>query len=185
MLGEDNFKDLQIDIDRQLDRLKEEKEVYVEAPPSVLDRIDTFMKIPFWGTVFRRGKDEMLKSLYERERVRLNVNTLILKELNKLKKHKVITEAVAEKSEKIYSRIRQRTVSRMEVVWLEKPEIVDNVEKKLLERFCLKSELEAYQELYSKGSIAEKILMEMEEDISRRLRKPLTGLFHLVLARRL
>jgi CPA1 family monovalent cation:H+ antiporter len=171
MLGEDNFKDLQIDIDRQLDRLKEEKEVYVEAPPSVLDRIDTFMKIPFWGTVFRRGKDEMLKSLYERERVRLNVNTLILKELNKLKKHKVITEAVAEKSEKIYSRIRQRTVSRMEVVWMEKPEIVDSVEKKLLERFCLNSELEAYQELYSKGSIAEKILMEMEEDISRRLRK--------------
>ena len=171
MLVEDNLKDLQIEVDQQIDRLKEQKEIYVDAAPSILDRIDTFMRIPFWDTLYKRGKNEMLKALYERERVRLSVNTLILKELNILKKHKVIDEAVAAKADKIYFRIRQKTVERMESVWLDKPRLVDEVESKLLERFCLKSELEAYHELYDKGSITEKILIEMEEDISRRIRK--------------
>jgi CPA1 family monovalent cation:H+ antiporter len=171
MLGEDNFKDLQIDIERQLDRLKEGKEVYVEAPPTILDRIDTFINLPFWGSVLKRGKDEMLETLYERERVRLSVNTLILKEVNILKKHKVITENAALKAEGIYNQLREKTVSRMETIWTDKPGLVEKVEKKLLERFCLKSELESYRELYSKGSIQEKVLIEMEEDISRRLRK--------------
>ena len=171
MLGEDNLKDLQIDIERQIDRLKEGKEIYVDVPPTILDRIESFINIPLLGTVFKKGKDEMLETLYERERVKLSVNTIILKELNNLKKHKVITETVAMRSEKIYSGLRQKTVARMEAVWMEKPELVANVEKKLLERFCLKTELESYQKLYSKGSITEKILIEMEEDISRRLRK--------------
>lgn len=171
MLGEDNLKDLQIEVDQQLDRLKEHKEIYVDSPPTILDRIDTFMKIPFWDTFYKRGKDEMLRALYERERVRLSVNTIILKELNILKKHNVIDEAVAVKAEKIYFRIRQRTVEKMESVWLDTPWLVEDVESRLLERFCLKSELEAYHELYNKGSITEKILIEMEEDISKRMRK--------------
>ena len=171
MLSEDNLKDLQIEVDQQLDRLKEHKDIYVDAPPSILDRIDTFMMIPFWDTFYKRGKDEMLKALYERERVRLSINTLVLKELNTLKKHAVINEAVAAKADKIYFRIRQKTVERMESVWLDKPWLVDEVENRLLERFCLKSELEAYHELYNRGSITEKILIEMEEDISRRIQK--------------
>ncbi len=171
MLGEDNLKDLQIEIDQQLDRLIEHKEIYVDAPPSILDRIDTFMKIPFWDTFYKRGKNEMLKTLYERERVKLSINTLILKELNTLKKHEIINEAVAAKAEGIYFRIRQRTAESMESIWLEKPWLVDEVEVKILDRFCLKSELEAYHELYNKGSITEKILIEMEEDISRRIKK--------------
>ncbi len=171
MLREDNLKDLLIDIDCQLDRLQEGKEIYVESTSGTLDRIDTFRNMPFLDSVFKRGKDEMLETLYERERVRLSVNTLILKELNRVKKHKVITETVTGKAEKIYNKLRKRTVSRMEAIWKEKPFLVEEAEKKLLERFCLKTELESYQELYSKGSITDKVLIEMEEDIRRRLSK--------------
>jgi CPA1 family monovalent cation:H+ antiporter len=171
MLNEDNLKELVIDLDRRMDRLKEAMEVFVEEPLSIFEQAsDALEKVSVFGALFRRERAGVKEDRYERERVRLSMTTLVLKEINTLKKRTIIPELASRKAEAIYNAMRERALMRMETIWKSSPEYVERVEQKLLERFCLTLELDSYQELYCKGSITEKILAEMEEQINMKLR---------------
>ena len=172
MLSEANLKELERDIDKQFDRLKEGKDVYVDVSTPLLERtVKALEKVPWLRSIIRKGDEDMIERHYDMERVRLTTSARVLKELKKLKRHETLSDSAIERSVKIYNSIHDRSVFRMEAIRNEYPEYVEKAEKNILERFCLKSELESYRELYSKGSITEKILGEMEEKIGERLRK--------------
>ena len=172
MLSETTLKELTIEIDRYLDFLREGMEIFLDSPLSINERLtDILQRTRVLGAAFRGRREKFKERSYEKERARLSVTTLVLKDINQLHAQGVFSETSTSKAESIYNNLRDRAVMRMEAIWNESPGYAVKVEERLLERFCLKSELEAYRTLYLKGSLTERILVEMENDINMRLKQ--------------
>jgi CPA1 family monovalent cation:H+ antiporter len=172
LLREDNLKEMRLSIDRQIDRLKEGREVYRPMELSLAGRIAGFLSA---YTVFRpltrSYKTARIAANYELQHARRAASAAVLKEIDHLSHHENVSGRTIGQARELYEMLHEKAVSRMQAIRSEYPEYVEKVEAGVLRRLALCVERNIYKELYSRGAITAKVLSEMHEGIDTSLRR--------------
>ncbi|MFC1770198.1 cyclic nucleotide-binding domain-containing protein, partial [Nitrospirota bacterium] len=66
--------------------------------------------------------------------------------------------------------LHEKAITRVEDIRAAYPEYVEKAEAGLLKRFSLGNELKVYHSLHHGGTVSDKVLMEMDESLGRRIR---------------
>jgi len=176
-LHEDNLRDLDHHIEIELDRLKEGQEVNpLKENPSLFGRLEELVlcnvgKLFFLTPLLRRYKTRKIAARYEMARARYIASDVVLQENEKMGRQGTVSSEAGQKAKEIYQELHDNAQLRMDTIRAEFPEYVEKVEGTILERFCLSTELETFQNLCSQGAISEKVMAEMQEQIDYQLHR--------------
>jgi CPA1 family monovalent cation:H+ antiporter len=172
MLSEDNLKEMLITIDKQLDRLKEDRKVDMPRRHFFLSRLTVKLDdVPLAAALLRRYKTRKIAAGYELERARFVSSSLVLKGLEKMEAQGSISPSAIKRARTLYADLHEKAASRIEELKGQYPEYVEKADAGILKRFCMGVELETFRELYSQGAVTEKVLQEMEDEIGDALRR--------------
>ena len=176
-MHEDNLRDLDHHIEIELDRLKEGQEVNpLKENPSLFGRLEELVlcnvgKLFFLTPLLRRYKTRKIAARYEMARARYIASDVVLQENEKMGRQGTVSSEAGQKAKEIYQELHDNAQLRMDTIRAEFPEYVEKVEGTILERFCLSTELETFQNLCSQGAISEKVMAEMQEQIDYQLHR--------------
>ena len=175
-LNEDSLKEMNHRIDIELDRVKIGEDIEgLKEEPSLFNRLENaFLQVMgglfFLRPITRRYKTGRIAAGYEMERARYHVSAALLEGIEKMGEQMDVSAQPLQQAKELYQKQHSQGEARVETLRGEFPHYVEKVEARTLARFCLNSELETFTELHSQGAISDKVLMEMSEGISRRLR---------------
>ena len=179
-LRESNLRDLNHDLDVQLDRL----EVTGVSGAKSIALKDLFRGVettalklagaaPPLKPLIRHYKTVRIADSYERSRARLAAIGDTLEFLEELRGQGTFSVVSLSEVRQYYENLHSATVERMDDIKANYPEYVEKVEAGIVQRFCLNHELSSYRGLFRDGSITDKILKEFEStvrDENRRMR---------------
>jgi CPA1 family monovalent cation:H+ antiporter len=173
VLSEANLRDMHIAIERQLDRLKEGRKVYVPGRSRIeraLHGLTEALVAPL-GPLVSWHRTRLIASHFEVERARMSVSLHILGELAGMEEGGTASKAAVARARALYEGLHAKASERVAAIRAGYPEYVEKVEEGMLERFCLGSELEAYAHMFHEGALPDKVMAEMREHITGSLRR--------------
>jgi len=171
VLSEGNMRDMLTGIERQLDRIKEGREIYMPGRQPLVGRIENALRrVPVIRPVITRLKSSSIAAAYEMERARSLVSVLVLKEIEGLRQVGALADTALETTRELYLALRDKSWSRLKDINASYPEYVEKADFGIIERFCLGKELAEYRDLHVRGDIPDKALAEVEGMITHKLR---------------
>jgi len=174
VLSEGNLRDMLIGIERQLDRIKEGREVYMPGRQPLVGRMERALgNVPVIRPLISRLKARSIAAAYEMERARTLVADLVLEEIEDLRRVGALGASSLDATREIYLSLQEKAWSRLQDINATYPEYVEKADYRMIERFCLGRELGEYRELHEQGAIPDKALAEVEGLITHKLRSML------------
>lgn len=176
LLSEENLKELHHRIDRQLDRVKEGRDLPgMTGDGSLFGRTErralrALGRVPLLRQVLSRYKTGRIAASYERKRARIIAARTVLRKLGELEAQRTYDALPLARAREFYAALADRTYERLETVRRESPEYVEKVETGLLRRAGMNRELESLREQFAAGALSEKTLHDLDAAVRSRLR---------------
>jgi CPA1 family monovalent cation:H+ antiporter len=171
VLSEGNLRDMLIGIERQLDRIKEGREIYMPGRQPLVGRLESALgRVPLIRPLITRLKARSIAAAYEMERARTLVSDLVLGEIEDLRRVGALAGSALDATRDLYLSLQEKAWSRLKDINASYPEYVEKADFGMIERFCLGREIGEYRELHERGDIPDKALAEVEGMITHKLR---------------
>lgn len=176
LLSEKNLKELHHRIDRQLDRVKEGRDLpAMKGEERMFGRAEemllrTASGIPFLKAILRRYKTGRIAASYERKRARLMAVRTVLRKLDEMEAQRTYDAGPIARAREFYSVLAERTRERIRQMSLVFPEFVEKVETMILRREGLNREMTVLRGQYAEGMLSEKTMHALDAGIRTRLR---------------
>jgi CPA1 family monovalent cation:H+ antiporter len=168
MLSEENQKELHHRIDRQLDRVKEGRDLpAMTVEEGLFGRVERSVlhagsRAPLARPVLARYKTGRIAASYERKRARVMAARTVLRKLDEMEAQRTYDAMPIARAREFYAGLYERTRERLDDIRREFPEYVEKVETGMLRRAGLNDEMASLREQFAEGMLSEKTMHDLD-----------------------